>query len=361
MNPHSGHPFTIANRLRRFAGRTWVTAARVAAARVAAVYVAACVIATAPAAAQVAASGPPPEASGGAAMQTEHSLPPQSGNDATTSVNRGPTPQPQREKASHAPHNQHAVGRVITLAPHVTEMVFAAGAGHKLVATVTASNYPPEALAVPRVGDGLSINAEQLLTLQPDLIIGWQQTQAIEKLTPLLTSLNIPVVYSEPRRLDDIPNDIERLGAKLGTAPAANAAAQNLRNQLAALRATYAHRTPVPVFIEVGTNPLYTLGNDPLTNDAIKSCGGVNVFGDAGLVAPAVPAESVLVRRPQVVIIADTRPAEIARRARYWATLRLDAARQNHVYRIDPDMLVRPGPRLIAATQQLCEYVDKAR
>lgn len=253
------------------------------------------------------------------------------------------------------------IERVITLAPHVTEMVYAAGAGHKLVATVTASNYPPEALAVPRVGDGLSINAEQLLTLQPDLIIGWQETLAIQKLTPLLGSFNIPVMYSEPQQLDDIPDDIERLGSRLGTASVAQSVAGKLREQLAALRKTYAHRTPVSVFIEVGTNPLYTLGADPLTNDAIASCGGVNVFDDVGVVAPAVPAESVLLRNPDVVIIADVRPDRVRRRADSWAGLQLEAARNQHVYGIDPDTLVRPGPRLIDATRQLCEYLDRAR
>jgi len=268
--------------------------------------------------------------------------------------------------AASVHHKQHNpamrdIERVITLAPHVTEMVFAAGAGHKLVATVTASNYPPEARTVSRVGDGLSINAEQLLTLKPDLIIGWQETLAIQKLAPVLSSMNIPVMYSEPHRLDDIADDIERLGARLGTASTARDTARTLRRQLANLRKTYAHRTPVSVFIEVGTHPLYTLGADPLTNDAIASCGGVNVFGEVGVVAPAIPAESVLVHNPDVVIIADARTDRVRRRAHAWAGLQLDAARNQHVYGIDPDMLVRPGPRLIEATRQLCEFLDRAR
>src|SRR5690606_21103778 len=145
--------------------------------------------------------------------------------------------------AASVHHKQHNpamrdIERVITLAPHVTEMAFAAGAGHKLVATVTASNYPPEARTVSRGGDGLSMHAEQLLTLEPDLMIGGQETLAIQKLAPVLSSMNIPVMYSEPHRLDDIADDIERLGTRLGTASIAQDTARTLRRQLATLRKT---------------------------------------------------------------------------------------------------------------------------
>lgn len=258
--------------------------------------------------------------------------------------------------ATHEPAN-----RVITLAPHVTELVYAAGGGDKLVATVNSSNYPPESLALPRVGDGLSINAEQLLNLQPDLIVGWQDTMATQKLSPLLTKLGIPIVFSEPRFLDDIPANIERLGQLLGTQDQADAKAHAMRAQLSTLRTNYSRRTPVPVFIEVGTGPLYTLGNDTLTNDAIAACGGINVFNDSALVAPAVTVESVLVRKPDVVIVASANPNRVAQRADYWKALHLPAAQQGHVYGIDPDELVRPGPRLIRATQELCEKLDQMR
>lgn len=230
-----------------------------------------------------------------------------------------------------------------------------------MVATVNSSNYPSEALLLPRVGDGLSINAEQLLSLQPDLIVGWQNTLAIQKLTPMLTRLGIPVVFSEPRRLDQIPADIERLGRVLGTHVQADANADALRKQLATLRHTYAQRTPVSVYIEVGTGPLYTLGNDTLTNDAITACGGVNVFNDSVLVAPAVTVESVLARDPKAVIIANANPDRVTQRTAYWKDLHLPAAQQGHVYGIHPDTLVRPGPRLIQATQELCGKLDRAR
>lgn len=251
--------------------------------------------------------------------------------------------------------------RVITLAPHVTEMVFAAGAGDKVVATVSSSNYPPEALDIPRVGDGLSINGEQVLTLEPALLVGWHNTLALQKLMPLLEKLGISVMYSAPRVLDDIPASIEQLGRALGTPEHADRKAAELRTQLTTLRDTYAHRTPVSVFIEVGTGPLYTLGNDTLTNDAIATCGGINVFHDSALVAPTVTVESVLARGPEAVIVAHASSRHVAQRATYWQGLHLFAAQDHHVYGIHPDMLLRPGPRLLQATQELCEYLDRAR
>lgn len=278
-----------------------------------------------------------------------------------------PTPPPasQTSRLSAPPATTtraaHVANRVITLAPHITELVFAAGAGDKIVATVSSSNYPPQALQIPRVGDGLTVDAEQLLTLQPDLVVGWQNSLAMQKLTPTLTGLNISVVYSEPRHLNDIPADIERLGSLLGTQEYANIKASGLREQLSSLRQRYAGRKPVSVFIEVGTGPLYTLGDDTLTNDAIRSCGGVNVFRQSALVAPAVTVESVLSSKPEVVIVANGAADHVALRADYWHGLHLPAAQQHHVYGMNPDALLRPGPRLIGVMQELCDDINRAR
>lgn len=273
-----------------------------------------------------------------------------------------PAFQPSTLSASPAAtHAAKVANRVITLAPHITELVFAAGAGDKIVATVSSSNYPPKALKIPRVGDGLTVDAEQLLTLRPDLVVAWQNSLAMQKLIPTLTGLGIAVIYSEPRRLDDIPADIKRLGGLLGTQEKADAKATELRKQLSSLRHRYADLKPVSVFIEVGTGPLYTLGADTLTNDAISSCGGVNVFRQSALVAPAVTVESVLSHKPEVVIVANKATDHIEQRAKYWSGLHLPGAQQNHVFGINPDALLRPGPRLIEVMQELCDAINQAR
>lgn len=251
--------------------------------------------------------------------------------------------------------------RVITLAPHITELVFTAGGGDKIVGTVNSSNFPAPARQILRVGDGLNVNAEQLLTLKPDLVIAWQNTLAMQKLAPTLSSLGIPLVFSAPENLDDISDEVRRMGVLLGTEPIAYAAASQLSATTAELRKEYADRKPVSVFIEVGTAPLYTLGGDSLTNDAIAACGGANIFAQSSLVAPTVTAESVVAHNPDVIIIASRSPERLAERSNYWHKLGLKAARRNHIYGMDPDALLRPAPRLIPATGQLCELLDAAR
>lgn len=253
------------------------------------------------------------------------------------------------------------VHRVISLAPHITELVFAAGAGDKLVATVNSSDYPPAASSLPRIGDGLSLNIESLLVMQPDLVIAWHATGAALALEPTLQHLNIRLMYAQPHVLTDIPLTIRRFGDLLDTQATAQAAANRLDQRITALHTRYAKRRPVSVFIEISDTPLYTIGKDNLLNNALQTCGGINIYADAKIAAPLVSTEDVLLRQPDVVITGGTDPLLLAARQQAWAKLNLHAAKQQHVYAIDSDILFRPGPRLIDATEALCNYLDLAR
>ncbi|MGB3290214.1 MAG: cobalamin-binding protein, partial [Burkholderiaceae bacterium] len=251
--------------------------------------------------------------------------------------------------------------RAITLAPHITELVFAAGAGRHIVGTVSSSDFPAQAKSIPRIGDGINANVEKTLALRPDVVIAWLPSGAAQTLAPTLSRLDIPLLYSRPQGLDDIPAQILRFGKLFGTEATALPAAQGLEARIAALRADHAGARTVSVFIEVGASPLYTIGADPLLNDALRSCGGVNIYADTAIAAPQVSAESVLVKRPQVVIAPASDGARVDEARRRWAALGLPAAQQGHVYGIDPDAFFRPGPRLVDATQALCSYLDRAR
>jgi iron complex transport system substrate-binding protein/vitamin B12 transport system substrate-binding protein len=258
---------------------------------------------------------------------------------------------------THAPTPR----RLITLAPHITELVFAAGAGSRIVGTVASSDYPPQARRIPRVGNGIQLDTERIVALRPDLILAWQPSGATRALAPLLARLNIPLAYVQPRALRDIPREIITLGRKLGTSAVAGREAQALSDRIAALGARYQGQRPVSTFIEVGTAPLYTLGKAPLINDVLHICGGTNIFAGAPIPAPQVSVESVLQDRPDAVIIASADPRRVTERTRYWASLSLPAARNHHVYGLDPDKLFRPGPRLIDAAQALCQDLVRAR
>lgn len=254
-----------------------------------------------------------------------------------------------------------APARVVTLAPHATELVYAAGAGDQIVGTVTSSDYPEQARQLPRVGDGILLNQERLLLLAPTHIIAWQRFGAAVPAELLANRMNAQMLYSAPRTLRELPAEVKRIGALLGTQAAAGRTAAAMLARIDTLEARHAGREPVRVFIEVGSLPLYTIGSDPLLNDALRTCGAVNVYGDSALAAPKVPVESVLVHDPQL-IVAPAREAHDTHEVRQrWAEIGLAAARRGHVHAADPDALFRPGPRLIDATEALCSAVDQAR
>ncbi|WP_278487368.1 cobalamin-binding protein [Achromobacter insolitus] len=250
--------------------------------------------------------------------------------------------------------------RAVTLAPHATELVYAAGAGDHVIATIRGSDYPPAARQLPVIGDGTQPDPERVAAVRPDLLIAWQPGAAAP-LARVMDKLGVPVFYSDPLTLAAIPDAVERMGALFGTEAQARPAAQALRARLEALAARYAGRRPVRVFVQAGLDPIYTLNDSSIVSDALRVCGGVNVFGQAPVVAPQVSLESVLAARPEAVLAGISRPEDAARNLAAWQALGLPAARLGHVYGVDADALYRPGPRLIDAAEAICADLDRLR
>jgi iron complex transport system substrate-binding protein len=244
--------------------------------------------------------------------------------------------------------------RIISLAPHVTEQLFAAGAGAKLVAASEYSDYPEEAKRLPRVASSGSVNLEMVLALKPDLVVAWR----LEATTAALARLEslVPVFYSEPRRLAQIPDMIQALGELAGTGATAKPLAQSLRKELARLAAAYRGRRPVSVFYQISERPLMTLGGGHFVSDAITLCGGRNIFADATVMAPVVNVESVLAADPEAILAANTDWHAYWRR---FAGLR--AVQTNNLFAISSNEMHRHGPRAIEATALLCRRIDAAR
>ncbi|AOB33952.1 cobalamin ABC transporter substrate-binding protein [Bordetella sp. H567] len=252
---------------------------------------------------------------------------------------------------------RHPAVRAISLAPHATELVYAAGAGDRLVGVARGSDYPPQARALPSVGDGLVPDSERVAALRPDLVIGWLPAGAAP-LLPVLRALDVPVYYSDPRTLRDIPDAVDRMGVLFGTQAVAAPAAAALRARIDALAARYAGRKPVRVFIQAGGDPLYTLNGSSIVSDALRLCGGINVFADAPVTAPQVTQEAVLAAQPDVIVAS---AASLQAITAAWRALRLPAALRGRVVGMDADALYRPGPRLIDAAETLCAALDRAR
>lgn len=251
--------------------------------------------------------------------------------------------------------------RIITLTPHATEILHAAGGAAHLVGTVVSSDFPPSARQVPRVGDGITVNAERILVLQPTHLIAWQRTGAAREAEALASRIGAKVVYSTPARLRDIPAEVRRVADLLGTQETGMPAAKAMEARIAALEARHAGLRPVTVFIEVSSLPLYTIGGDPLLNDALRVCGAVNLYGGMPAPGPLVSMEDVLVRNPDLLVAPAREKADIEPVRGRWAAYGLAAAIDGRVHGADPDALFRPGPRLIDATEALCAAVDDAR
>lgn len=254
--------------------------------------------------------------------------------------------------------------RVVALAPHVTELLYAAGGGDRIVGAVNYSDYPPEARQIPRVGDNKALDLERIAALKPDLIVLWRHGNA-QKQTDRLRALGMPIFHSEPRRLAAIADDIDKLGVLLGTESTARVNAARLRQRLATLRATYGARPPVSVFYQVWQQPLMTLNGQHLFSDMLATCGGRNLFADETPLVPTVSVEAVVARDPEVLLTASMGATQSDRPLAdlsSWQTWRqMTAVARGNLFFIDGDLINRAGPRAIDAAEILCGQLEAAR
>jgi iron complex transport system substrate-binding protein len=245
--------------------------------------------------------------------------------------------------------------RIVSLAPHVTEQLFAAGAGAKLVGVSEYSDYPEEAKRLPRVASSGAVNLEMVLALKADLVVAWR-LEATAGALARLESLGLPVFYSEPRRLAQIPEMIEALGELAGTAATAKPLAASLRQELARLDAAYRSRRPVTVFYQIADRPLMTLGGGQFVSDAIALCGGRNIFAESTLMAPIVNVEAVIAADPEAILTGYNEWHA------YWRRFPgLRAVRAGNLFTVPVNEMHRHGPRAIGATALLCRHIDEAR
>ncbi|MBS1142679.1 MAG: Periplasmic binding protein [Proteobacteria bacterium] len=250
--------------------------------------------------------------------------------------------------------------RIVTLAPHAAESLYAAGAGDKLVGTVDYSDHPPEAKKVPRVGGYSRIDLEAVAALKPDLVLAWESGNNMTQVDKL-RALGLTVYVSQPNTIDNIANQLERLGQLAGTEVAANAAAERFRKRLDAIRTTNAGKRKVRVFYQIWKTPLMTVGGPQIITDAIKLCGGENVFGHLKQMAPNVTVEAVLEADPEAIVatgMGDAKP-EWLHDWDKWT--RMTAVKRDNLFHINPDIMQRHTPRILDGTEKLCAHLDVAR
>ena len=249
--------------------------------------------------------------------------------------------------------------RIIALAPHLTELVFAAGGGDKLVGAIRYSDYPAAALAVPLVGDAFALNLERIAQLRPDLVLVWHSGLG-ERQREQLRGMGLPVYESEIRRVDDIASTLHRLGILLGTAGAADRGASALMQRWNALQARYSAKPAVRVFYQLWHQPLMTINSEHVISQAIIACGGVNVFAALPGLTPTVNWEAAAQADPQVIVSA-REDSQTVPQGRWSDLTQVDAVKNRRYALLPPDLLGRMGPRFVDGAQLLCEALDKAR
>lgn len=252
-----------------------------------------------------------------------------------------------------------AAERVVTLSPHLAELVCAAGACDQLVGVVSYSDFPERVRQLPKVGDAFSVNAEQLVALRPDRVLAWEGGTARE-VSERLRVLKLPVTEIAVRGLNDIGAALRRLGELLGTQPLADRAAAQFERRLQALRRANRDARALRVLYQIELEPMFSINRQSPISEAIELCGGVNVFADMPQLSAVIGKESVLASRPEAIVFA-SEDGEAAVR-RWWARWpQLPAVKSGALYAMDGNLLTRATPRMLDGVEQLCAALNDAR
>ncbi len=250
--------------------------------------------------------------------------------------------------------------RIVALAPSITELAYAAGAGGRLVGVARYSDFPAAAKGIPQVGDASRIDLERVLSLKPDLVIGWKSGNQVADIERLET-LGFKVYSVEPATLAAIPQLLRTVGLLAGTGAIAQGAADEFERGIAALRERYGARRKVRVFYEIWHTPLMTVNGRHMISDVIRLCGGSNVFTQLATLTPVVSLEGVIARQPEVVLggSSATTPDEFAAQwRRYEGFVKLRGVKAMYV---DPDRIQRQTPRILEGAQTVCEHLEQVR
>lgn len=253
---------------------------------------------------------------------------------------------------------QARITKIVSLAPHLTELAFVAGAGDRIVGTVEYSDQPAAARAIPRIGNAFLLDFERLLALSPDVVLAWDTgtpKQTIER----IRELGLRVEVFSTQRIQDVAAELRRLGTLAGTEHIAERAARRYEEEVKALRAEYRERRSITVFVQINDRPLYTVNREQIISEIVSLCGGSNVFAELSDLAPTIGEEAVIAANPDAILSTDDSvPSPMSRWAR-WSNL--TAVRANNVFSLPSDDLTRPTTRVVAGARAVCKALDTAR
>lgn len=239
------------------------------------------------------------------------------------------------------------VTRVVSLAPNLTEIIFAVGAGEKLVGVTTFCNYPEEAKTIQKIGDTLKPNIENIIALKPQVVFVSTASQ-LEAFTETLEKQGINVFVTNPDSLEDIYNSIERIGEILGKRVKAVELVKTLKNRVSEINTRTGEVEKVKTFVQIDKS-LYTIGKESFLTDLIEKAGGISATKDVETAYPKISKETALALNPEVIILSDSpdnnEPNEVFKNS--------NAVKNGKIFRINADILSRPAPRIVDALEQI--------
>jgi iron complex transport system substrate-binding protein len=247
--------------------------------------------------------------------------------------------------------------RIITLAPSLTELAFAAGAGDKLAAVSAYSDFPASAKKLPQVSDASGVSFESLLAVKPDLVLAWKSGNRASDLHRI-RDFGIPVFAIEIERMNDVPRALRNIGLLAATSSISERAASEFEQSIEKLRAANSAKSKVSVFFEISREPLMSVNRDHAISEIIRLCGGENSFADIAQLVFVTPLEELLRKQPDAIIYTASEKREEAPWPRYRGTKAWDSKR---IYRIAADPILRAGPRMAEGAAQVCSTLDQAR
>ena len=250
--------------------------------------------------------------------------------------------------------------RIISLAPHLTEDLFAIGAGAAIVGTVNYSDFPDAAKKIPLIGGYNGFDLEKIRALKPDLIVAWQTGNPPAQLAKI-ASLGIPVFYDNSRTLLQVPTVLTRLGVLTGHVTTSQQAASLFHQKISRLEKQYSQQRSLRIFYQVWDRPLMTINKTQIISDAMRICGATNVFADLPVLVPTIDEEAVIVANPDLIMSSGEQGANPLWAQRWLKWPKLTAVKKQQIVTLPPDILIRMGPRLVEGVEQLCLAVAKAR
>jgi iron complex transport system substrate-binding protein len=248
------------------------------------------------------------------------------------------------------------IDRIVSLAPNLTEIVYAVGAGDRLVGRTKYCDYPAEVKSVAEIGDTMTPSIERIIALKPQLVLVSTASQ-LEAFTTQLDQQKIAVYVTDPHSLDEVFRSIQTLGELLGTHERAEKLVAELRRRSDAVAAAVKSSKPIKVFYQVSDEPLYTIGRESYLTDLVRRSGGASVTADVPTSFPRFSAEAALAARPEAIILPTGGSMGSANSSVAAALRNSPAVLNNRVYQLNEDHLSRPGPRLVDGLEEMARVL----